>query len=566
MTTPMRQPWWRTAVIYQLYVRSFADSNGDGIGDIAGIRSRLPYLAELGVDGIWLTPCYPSPQHDHGYDVADYFNIEPAYGTLDEFDALIADANKLGLRIMMDVVPNHCSWDHDWFVAALAAKPGSPERERFYFRDGRGPNGDEPPNNWRCIFGGPAWTRVPNPDGSPGQWYLHVFTPQQPDLNWSNPDVPDMFDDMLRFWFDRGVAGFRCDAVAVLGKTPGLPDVTIEFDGDDREIGGANPHFTYLESGHVAWRRWRETVNQYNREHPGRDLVLVAEAYTPGRPDILRQYVNHQEFHQTFAFDLLLAAWDVKQFHTAINSAIDALTPDGILPTWTNNNHDAHRSVTRHGRDDAETFFSGNNLINSTAPVDLELGQRRARAAALMMLALPGSSYLYQGEELGLPEVLDIPDEARQDPIFLRTNGDEPGRDGCRVPLPWSADPSTNFGFSEVAGAPAWMPQPDDWGRHAADRQATDARSPLGLYRQALSIRRDHLDFIDEPLVWCEAEMVSNPALLMFRRGATTVVVNMGERFAALGDLGHCVVSSEGMTSPRTLPSNSAAWFVQRPD
>jgi alpha-glucosidase len=565
MTASSHQPWWRTAVIYQLYVRSFADSNGDGVGDLEGIRQKLPYLADLGVDGIWLTPCYPSPQWDHGYDVADYFDINPEYGSLATFDALVADATVHGIRIMMDVVPNHCSWDHDWFKAALAAKPGSRERERFYFRDGCGPNGDEPPNNWRCIFGGPAWTRVPNADGSPGQWYLHVFTPQQPDLNWTNPDVPDMFDDMLRFWFDRGVEGFRCDAVTVLGKTSGLPDVQGEWVGDDREIGGENPHFTWLESGHVAWRRWRQTVDQYQSEHPGRELVMVAEAYTPGRPDILRQYVNHQEFHQTFAFDLLLAPWSAKHFRVAIDSAIDALTPDGILPTWTNNNHDAQRTVTRYGRADSETFFSGNNLLNSNAVVDFELGQRRSRAAALMMLALPGSAYLYAGEELGLPEVLDIEDGDRQDPIFIRTNGDEIGRDGCRVPLPWTADPGTNFGFSDAGDGspqPAWMPQPADWGRHAAAAQDADDRSPLHLYRRAITQRRSLTDLTGTSLEWRGDLMDAHPQLLAFSRGSVTVVVNLAERFAPLPDLGRCVIASDLMTSPRTIPGNTAAWFV----
>ena len=226
--TDGRMAWWETAVVYQLYVRSFADSNDDGIGDLAGIRGRLPYLADLGIDAIWLNPCYPSPQIDHGYDVADYFDIEPDYGDLAEFDALVRDARALGIRIMMDVVPNHCSTEHAWFRDALASPPGSSERERFYFRDGRGAHGDEPPNNWQAIFGGSAWTRIDEADGSPGQWYLAVFTPAQPDLNWNHPDVVDYFDGVLRFWFDRGVDGFRADSVTLVGKAPGLPDNELQ--------------------------------------------------------------------------------------------------------------------------------------------------------------------------------------------------------------------------------------------------------------------------------------------------------------------------------------------------
>ena len=434
--------WWETAVVYQLYVRSFADSNDDGIGDLAGIRSRLPYLADLGIDAIWLNPCYPSPQIDHGYDVADYFDIEPDYGDLEEFDALVRDARALGIRIMMDVVPNHCSSEHGWFQDALAAGPGSSERERFYFRDGRGARGDEPPNNWQAIFGGSAWTRVDEPDGSPGQWYLAVFTPAQPDLNWNHPDVVDYFDRVLRFWFDRGVDGFRVDSVTVVGKTPGLPDNELQQGAARPELGASNAHFTWRPEGHAAWRHWRQLVDAYEADHPGRQLVLVAEAYTPRRPDILRQYANDEEFHQAFAFDLMLAPWNAEAYRGAVRSTVEALMPAGLLPAWTLNNHDAQRAVTRFGRADADTHGADIDgvLEDSHGTVDIDVGTRRARAAALFELGLPGCVYLYAGEELGLPEVLDLPDEARQDPIFARTGGAEIGRDGCRVPLPWTDD------------------------------------------------------------------------------------------------------------------------------
>lgn len=562
--SPSPRPWWATAAAYQIYVRSFADTTGDGIGDLEGIRSKLPYLASLGLDAIWLCPCYPSPQWDHGYDVADYFGINDEYGSLETFDSLVADAREHGIRVMMDVVPNHCSWDHEWFKAALAAAPGSAERDRFYFRDGKGPNGDEPPNNWTSIFAGPAWTRVTEADGQPGQWYLHVFTPQQPDMNWNNPEIPQMFDDMLRFWFDRGVDGFRCDAVTVLGKTEGLPDAVEDWNGKDRRIGGENPHFTYVESGHAAWRRWRATVTQYEREHPGRDLVLVAEAYTQGRPDILHAYVNHEEFHQTFAFDFLTAPWNAPALRTAIVSASEVLLPEGIMPTWTNNNHDAQRAVTRYGRADATTSFSGNNLINSAAAVDIELGTRRATAAAALMLALPGSVYLYAGEELGLPEVLDIPDEARQDPIFIRTQGADIGRDGCRVPLPWSHIEGSAAGFSPAGAAAPWMPQPAGWDRFAASRQEGDVDSTLNTYRRVLAERRRRPEIhgTDFAIVLNDHE-----SLVAVERGGLLAVLNTSDVPATvppevLGGRTAVVASAAGSGDDGVVAADSCVWFV----
>ena len=370
-----------------------------------GLRSRLPYIAELGVDAIWLNPCYPSPQRDHGYDVADYFDIEPAYGTLETFDRLVASAAEHGIKVLMDVVPNHCSDQHTWFVDALAAGPGSTERDRFYFRDGRGPDGAQPPNDWTAIFGGSAWTRVTEPDGRPGQWYLGAFTPHQPDFSWDNAEVIDHFDRMLRFWFDRGVEGFRADAVTVLGKAEGLPDL-----GREVPFGQVVDHFNLHPSGHRAWKRWRQVVDAYNADHPDRDVFLIAEAYTPGRPDEFRRYVTDDEFHQGFSFDLTLSSWHQPTMRTAVEESVQLLD-DGIVPAWTLNNHDVQRSVTRYGRADATAprDFTVGNLVSSGAAVDLEVGTRRARAAEMLLLALPGSVFLYAGEELGLPEVLDLP-------------------------------------------------------------------------------------------------------------------------------------------------------------
>ncbi|MCU1367885.1 MAG: Alpha-glucosidase [Ilumatobacteraceae bacterium] len=557
-------PWWQTAVVYQIYARSFADSNGDGIGDLEGIRSRLDYLQDLGVDAVWLTPCYPSPQRDHGYDVADYFAIEPDYGDLETFDRLVSDARARGIRVMMDVVPNHCSSAHAWFQEALAAAPGSRARARFYFRDGKGEDGSEPPNNWLAWFGGPAWSRVVEPDGAPGQWYLHLFTPWQPDFDWDNDDVAEQFDDMLTFWFDRGVEGFRVDAVSVVGKTPGLPD-TPPPPPDARVTDRAlhNPHVQFRPEGHAPWLRWRRLTDAYTAAHPDRPVFFVAEAYSPGRPDRVLEYLRGDKFHQVFSFDLLLAQWNAEQFHRAITDSINELASHHVPLVWTLNNHDAQRSVTRYGRDDATdpARFSGNNLINSDSPVDLELGTRRARAAALLMLALPGAAYLYQGEELGLHEHLTIPPEARQDPIFIATDGDEVGRDGCRVPMPWTTGDDGSYGFSPpgAAGAP-WLPQPQGWGAWSAEAASVEPTSVLALYREAISMRRELLrdaaefGFIEAP-----------PGMVGLRNGRLAVFVNFTSETLAVPE-GHgdrVVLSSlAGHDGASVLPGNTAIWLA----
>jgi alpha-glucosidase len=566
-------PWWHNAVVYQLYVRSFADSNGDGIGDLDGIRSKLDYLQQLGVDAVWLTPCFPSPQYDHGYDVADYFSIDPDYGSVAVFDELVSEARRHGIKILMDVVPNHCSTDHAWFQAALRAAPGSPERAPFYFRDGRGVDGSEPPNNWRAWFGGPAWSRIVEPDGTPGQWYLHVFTPWQPDFNWTNDDVIEHFHQMLTFWFDHGVEGFRVDAVAVVGKAPGLPDVPPAPPGTrETDMGTRNPYTVFRPEGHIPWKGWRRLTDEFTARHPDRPVFFVAEAYSPGRPDRVLEYLGGDEFHQVFSFDLLLAQWNAAQIRAAIVDSMDNLAPHGVPLVWTLNNHDAQRCVTRYGRADATDVrhYTGNNLINSDAPVDLEVGMRRARAAALVELALPGAAYLYQGEELGLPEVLDIPDAARQDPIFIRTEGRELGRDGCRVPLPWSADASGSFGFSPSGAAQPWLPQPAGWGRWAVDVEDADPDSTLGLYRAAVQNRRElfvgassagpgDFEFLDTLIT-------GTSELLAFRHRHVTVVLNCSSQPiplpATLTNGKRLVISSvAGHLDPAVLPADAAVWL-----
>ena len=556
-------PWWRNAVVYQLYVRSFADSNGDGRGDLRGIIDRIDHLRELGVDAVWLTPCYPSPQHDHGYDVADYFSIEPMYGDLATFDELVAVARTRGIKILMDVVPNHCSSEHVWFQQALAAAPGSPQRDRFYFRDGGGDSGELPPNNWRSVFGGSVWTRTTAADGTPEQWYLHTFAPEQPDFNWDSQDVVDHFDAMFAFWFDRGVEGFRIDAVAVAGKAPGLPDAPQLDPGmtiAENDVWAHNPFSVFWPTAHQHWQHWRTVIDEYQQAHPGRELVTVSEAYTPKRPDLLLDYVNPHEFHQSFCFDLMLSPWHPQLLREAIGLFYDTFTAVDAPLTWTINNHDTQRSTTRYGRADATlaSSYTGNNLVYTGTPIDLAVGLRRTRAMIMLAAALPGSLYLYQGEELGLPEVLDIPADRREDPIFERTEGREIGRDGCRVPLPWTTDPTTAFGFADLPASP-WLPQPADWGDWSIERQRTDPASTLHLYRRTVELRRS-ID-TSAPLEWMLGEF---DELVAFRRGDVLVVLNVSDHDVAVppGCASALLLSSlHDQTDMTVVAADSCLWL-----
>jgi alpha-glucosidase len=438
--------WWRGAVIYQVYVRSFADGNGDGIGDLAGVRTRLQYLADLGVDAIWFTPWYVSPLADGGYDVADYRAIDPSFGSLAEAERLILEARQLGIRTIVDIVPNHVSDQHPWFQAALAAGPGSPERARFWFHPGRGKDGNEMPNGWVSNFSGPAWTRTQNPDGTPGEWYLHLFSARQPDLNWSHPDVRAEHEAVLRFWFDRGVAGVRIDSAMLLMKDPALPEVPAAPGP------GEHPN-TDRDELHEIYRRWRTIADSYSDAR-----ILVGELWLA---DIERfaKYLRPDELHTAFNFDFLARPWDAASLKESIDSTLAAHAPVGAPATWVLSNHDVTRPVTRYGQEDSSFAFA---TRRAGVPTDLELGRKRARAAALLCAALPGSLYIYQGEELGLDEVQDLPADQLQDPMYLRSGGTDPGRDGCRVPLPW-AGTCPPFGFSPA-------------GASAAARSAIDAQ------------------------------------------------------------------------------------------
>ncbi|QIX28028.1 glycoside hydrolase family 13 protein [Nocardioides sp. JQ2195] len=519
--------WWKHAVCYQVYVRSFADADGDGLGDLAGITRRLDHLADLGIDAVWITPFYPSPQHDHGYDVADYRDVDPRFGSLADFDALLARAHDLGIRVIIDLVPNHTSSEHAWFRAALAAGPGSPERARYLFRDS--PT-DGPPNNWESVFGGPAWTQVPD-----GQWYLHLFDTSQPDLDWRNPEVPAMFADVLRFWLDRGVDGFRVDVTHGLFKEESLPDQRLT-DAERAALAGQDligpahaqhePMWDQPEV-HEVYRSWRTILDSY-----GGDRMAVGEAWTRDAASLAR-YIRPDELNQSFNFHWLSAPWSATAFAQVIRSTLDAVTPVGASPTWVLSNHDVVRHPTRYG---------GGSL-----------GLARGRAATMAMLALPGSSYVYQGEELGLEEV-DVAPEHWQDPQ-AGVEG-KASRDGCRVPLPWSgAEPP--YGFGPGTSQP-WLPQPAGWGPVGVAAQEDDDDSTLAFYRRALSARRGFAETAGD-----EVDLLDlGEDVLAFRRGSVTVVVNCGTGPVPLP--GGRILLASGPVSD-VLPSDTAVWLAGPP-
>jgi len=533
--------WWRSAVVYQVYVRSFADGNGDGIGDLAGVRERLPYLRDLGIDAIWFNPFYVSPLADGGYDVADYRGIDPAFGTLEEAEQLIGEALALGIRTIIDIVPNHVSDQHPWFQQALAAGPGSPERERFLFRRGQGACGENMPNHWVSSFQGTTWTRTTDPDGTPGDWYLHLFTAQQPDLNWDHPDVRREHEDILRFWFDRGVAGVRIDSAALLIKDPALPEIP-------KNPGpGKHPHLDRDEL-HDVYRGWRAIADSYEDTR-----VLVGEVWLDDA-ERFALYLRPDELHTAFNFDFMSRAWEAKELRESIVTTLEVHGPVGAPATWVLSNHDVTRPVTRYGR--AQSSFSFDAKRSGT-PTDHALGVRRARAAALLVAALPGSLYVYQGDELGLPEVENLPAGAIQDPMHFRSHCVDPGRDGCRVPLPWSGT-SAPFGFSPDAasGAP-WLPQPADWAELTVAAQESSPASMLRLYREALAIRRSEPDLGDGRIDWIE----TGDDVLGFARGPHfACVVNLGDMSAELPSH-HRLLLASGPLDGQRLPADTAVWL-----
>ncbi|MFE6163561.1 glycoside hydrolase family 13 protein [Streptomyces sp. NPDC056486] len=529
-----RREWWRDAVIYQVYPRSFADKNGDGMGDLPGVTARLPHLKQLGVDAVWLSPFYASPQADAGYDVADYRAVDPVFGTLPDATDLVREAHALGLRVIVDVVPNHCSDQHEWFKRALDEGPGSPPRERFHFRQGKGEDGELPPNDWESVFGGPAWTRVAD-----GQWYLHLFAPEQPDFDWEHPAVHEEFHSILRFWLDLGVDGFRIDVAHGLVKAANLPDIGHQ---EQVKLLGkqAVPYFDQ-DGVHDIYRSWRRILQEY----PG-ERIAVAEAWTPTVERSAR-YLRPDELHQAFNFEYLTTGWDADALRAVIDRSLTAMNAVEAPATWVLSNHDVVRHRTR--------FADG----------DAARGLRRAKAATLLMLALPGSAYIYQGEELGLPEVTELPDEVRQDPAFFRSTGQDGTRDGCRVPMPWSGQRAP-FGFGPVEGGPTWLPQPAGWKDLTVEAQEGDPASTLEFYRGALAVRREHPALgAGRDVEWLDAPQ----GVLSFRRatagGTFVCTVNLNSVPVTIPTPGTVLLSSADTTPGATgtnLAADSTVWWA----
>jgi alpha-glucosidase len=520
-----------------VYPRSFADGNGDGIGDLAGLVSRVPYLVELGIDAVWLSPFYPSALADGGYDVDDYRDVDPRIGTLAQFDDLVAALHDVGIRIVVDIVPNHSGSGHRWFQEALAAAPGSPARARYVFRDGQGPDGAEPPSDWVSHFGGSAWTRVPD-----GQWYLHLFAPEQPDFDWSNAEVREEFHDILRFWSDRGVDGFRVDVAHALAKD--LSEPLASYPRIHRDVlkdDGTDPLFD-RDDVHEIFRGWRRVLNEYD---PPRSAV--AEAWAP--PARLPLYARPDELGQAFEFDLVTEPWQASAFRTSIRTALDRARAAGASSTWVLSNHDIVRHASRFGLPDGADLDAW-LMTDGTDPVeDRALGLRRARAGTLLMLALPGAAYLYQGEELGLPEVADIPFDRLADPIWERHGHTVKGRDGCRVPLPWTSS-GPSFGFGEHG---AHLPQPAWFGALSVEAQEADPGSTLTLYRRALALRAELVSDEDASFVDDRDEVIQ-----VVRNGWRSITA-----FGASAALppGEVLLATAPLGEDGLLPADATAWI-----
>jgi alpha-glucosidase len=478
--------------MYQIYPRSFADGNGDDTGDLIGIRERLDHLVDLGVDGVWISPFYRSPMADGGYDVADPCDVDPLFGTLADFDEMLAAAHQRGLKVTIDLVPNHFSVEHRWFQAVLHGGPDAPERDLFVIRAGRGPDGAQPPNNWPSVFGGPAWSQLPD-----GAWYLHLFAPEQPDLNWANPAVPAEFERIERFWLDRGVDGFRVDVGHSLAKEPGLPDMDLSV---LEHVDGLVPMRSIRD---IRWDR--EEVHTYHRgmrrvldSYPG-DRMAVGEVWVADGERLAR-YVRPDELNLTFNFGLAEAGWAAGDFRKAIEDSLDAMGAVTAPCTWVLANHDIDRIATRYGGGD--------------------LGVRRARAAALVQLSQPGAAGLYNGDEQGLQNV-ELPTDALDDPQWEHSGHTQRGRDGERVPLPWSGT-APPYGFTTAART--WLPMPEDWAPVTVAAQAVDPASTLSLYKTTLRLRRTLPE-----LQTADIELLDAPLdCLVYRRGGLTVWLNAG--------------------------------------
>ena len=536
--------WWRTAVIYQIYPRSFADGNGDGIGDLVGTTARLESLRSLGIDAIWFSPFFKSPQKDAGYDVADYKTIDPLFGSNEEFYELLSNAHSLGLRIIVDIVPNHSSDQHELFQAALKAAPGSPQREMYIFRDGKGANGELPPNNWESVFGGNAWTRTTNPDGTPGQWYLHIFDSSQPDFNWENPKVTELFEDILSFWLDKGVDGFRIDVAHGLVKEVGLPDVKA---GATHVVDQTEHPFWGQEGVHDIIRGWRKLLNRYD------DRAMCAEAWVLPLSRMAK-WVREDEYHQTFNFGYLETPWEKNALEKVVTESLKEFGKVGAPSTWVLSNHDTIRHTSKYGVPSIP--LHGQGIGPDSEQPDEAMGLRKARAASAFMLGLPGGAYIYQGEELGLPEHTMLEGKYRQDPTWFRTNGEKVGRDGCRVPLPWEANGGPSFGFNTTGKS--WLPAPASFKRYARDAQEGVAGSTLELYKRLIKERKEFAlgsgEFRFAPEYSSESTLgyINNGVLVIANFGPDSVNVPAGKLL---------VTTQHDLTVEGVLEHDQTAWI-----
>ena len=554
--------WWRRAVVYQIYPKSFADGNGDGIGDLPGAISRLDYLRALGIDAVWFSPIFPSPQCDGGYDVSDYRDIDPMFGSITDAETFIREAHARQIRVILDIVPNHTSSKHRFFQEALSTLPGSPAWARYHCVRGRGEKGELPPNNWQSIFGGLAWTPLlASPDGKStivgdasatagtptGWWFLHLFDTHQPDVNWDHPDIVREFDDTLRFWFDRGVDGIRIDVAQGMIKQRGYPDV---LDSKDPALldPHARPYFDQPEV-HEVYRRWRKIADSYD---PPR--VFVAEAWLD-TPEKRARYLRADELHTGFNFDLLTAEWDGNKWRDIIDSSMAADALVGAPTTWVTENHDVRRSPTRYG---------GRVVHREVAsPAHVALGRVRAVAAMYTILALPGTTYLFNGQELGLEEVIDLDDAEREDPHFHRTKGEHLGRDGCRVPMPWRAS-GTNFGFSPSNAKKSWLTQPVSWSALSVEAQEGARGSTLNRVRAATAVRRTQPALQRGSFEWVREMCVDG--VVAFRRavaGSPSVVCVANMSANPTSPVVGTVLCSSNEVSGGIVPPDTTAWFLQ---
>jgi alpha-glucosidase len=548
--------WWRQAVIYQIYPRSFADSNGDGIGDLQGIISRVGYLASLDIDAVWLSPFYPSALADGGYDVDDYRDVDPRIGTMAEFDEMITALHSAGIKIFVDIVPNHSSNRHQWFQAALSAPPGSPERERYIFRRGIGDDHDQAPSDWRAAFGGSTWEPVGD-----GWFYFHLFAPEQPDWNWRNEEVRQDFLTTLRFWADHGVDGFRVDVAMSLAKGFGsdFPDpLPSRAEMEATQIGPDHLLYDRDEVDEI-YTQWRAVFNEYD---PPR--VAVAELWAEPSARKAR-YATQSSLGQAFYFDIVHAGYSPTKVRRVIDEVLGWVGESGSASTWVLSNHDVVRHATRLGlpESDSDDVWANPDrdrrwlLSGGTDPLEnVEQGLRRARALSTFLMALPGSFYLYQGEELGLREVAEIPDSARQDPVFFRSPGHSLGRDGCRVPLPWS-DEGPSFGFGPGG---AHLPQPPWFSQYAVSVEDGDPDSTLTLYRKAFRLRRE-LQCAEE-LAWID----SPASVLHFERGeGWHAIMNFSAEAVPCPEvtMDHLILGSSPVEEG-VLPGETTVWLLMK--